>query len=76
MQIVGTNDAVGWGLDVSSEIMPHPQVYQIKEQKALAAVDVTFNYRFFRSIGADSIRIVRFTLYGNGVVAEDSRWSQ
>lgn len=76
IQNTGTNDAVGWGLDVNTTIMPDPQAYKIKGKQPIAAVELTFNYRFTRSIGADKIYVQRLTLKGNGDVGEYSRWTQ
>ncbi len=62
----GTDDAVGWGLDVNASIMPDPNVYQGN----IAAVEVVFNYRFHRSIGSDVIYIDRYKIFGNGKISE------
>jgi hypothetical protein len=74
----GTNDAVGWSLTVKENIMPDPNTYTTVPASAsrFAAIKVRFHYRFARSVGSDSIGIKEFTLYGNGNVAEDTRWTQ
>jgi hypothetical protein len=74
----GTNDAVGWGLTVKENIMADPNTYTTvpPDGSRFAAVKVRFHYRFDRSIGSDSIGIKEYTLYGNGAVKVESRWTQ
>ncbi len=64
-----SNDAVGWGLDVEAKIMVDPNQYTSRNGgQEMAMIDVTFNYRFSRSLGSDIIKIKRYSLYGDGTV--------
>lgn len=76
MENTGTNDAALWGLKVEAKIMADPQAYKINNKQPIAALDVTFNYRFTRTIGSDSIYVERLKLYGNGRVDRNGRWTQ
>jgi hypothetical protein len=67
-----TNDAAGHGLEVKAIINDDSTVYE----GDLAALRVSFNFRFTRSLGSDAIAIRDYTLYGDGTFAEDSRWTQ
>jgi hypothetical protein len=66
IDVIDTNDAVGWGLIVEAKIMADPNAYKINNVEPVAALDVTFNFRYTRSIGSDIIRVMRLKLYGNG----------
>ncbi|HEY9228885.1 MAG TPA: hypothetical protein VIP11_19690 [Gemmatimonadaceae bacterium] len=74
----GTNDAVGWGLTVKETIMPDPNTYTTvpPDGKRFAAIKVRFEYRFDRSIGSDAIALRELTLFGNGSVRDEWRWTQ
>lgn len=64
-----SNDAVGWGLNVEAKLMVDPNNYTSNNGgQSMAMIEVTFNYRFTRSIGSDIIKIKRFKLYGDGTV--------
>lgn len=76
MQNKGTNDAALWGLDVRASIMPDRDAYKGKDGKPVAAIEVTFNYRFTRSLGADAIWIGRYRLRGDGSwIAMGEQWN-
>jgi len=64
-----SNDAIGWGLNVEAKIMADPNQYNSRNGgQVMSMVEVTFNYRFSRSIGSDIIKIKRYCLYGDGTV--------
>jgi hypothetical protein len=75
---VGTNDAVGWGLTVKENIMPDPNTYTTVPPSAsrFSAIKVRFEYHFSRSIGSDVIALRELTLFGNGSVKDETRWTQ
>ncbi len=72
----GTNDAALWGLRVTAQIMPDQQAYRVGGQEPVAAIEVTFHYRFNRTIGSDRIHIGRYKLYGTGDFDFSGRWTQ
>jgi hypothetical protein len=75
---VGTNDAVGWGLTVKENIMPDPNTFTTVPPSAsrFSAIKVRFEYHFSRSIGSDAIALRELTLFGNGAVRDETRWTQ
>ncbi|WP_044398250.1 hypothetical protein [Lacinutrix sp. Hel_I_90] len=69
MDHVESNDAIGWGLKVEAKLMADPQNYTSNNGgQSMSMIEVTFNYRFSRSIGSDVIKIQRYKLYGDGTV--------
>ena len=66
------NDALAWGLEVKATINNDATVYQ----GDVAAMRVSFHYRFSRTLGSDAIALRDFVIYGNGAVSENSRWTQ
>lgn len=72
----GTNDAALWGLRVSAQIMPDQQAYRVNGKEPVAAIEVTFHYRFSRTIGSDKIYVGRYKLYGTGDFDYSGRWTQ
>lgn len=73
---IGTNDAPFWDIDIEVTIMPDPNAYTGKQGKPVAAVEVTFNFRFTHSIRDDSIYLEKIVLYGDGDIAREGRWTQ
>jgi hypothetical protein len=75
---VGTNDAVGWGLTVKENIMPDPNPFTTVPPSAsrFSAIKVRFEYHFSRAIGSDAIALRELTLFGNGSVRDETRWTQ
>ncbi|NCD68718.1 hypothetical protein [Mucilaginibacter agri] len=71
-----TNDALGWGLSVTGEIMPDAASYIINGVQPIAAVSVTFVYRFSKPIFNDDIYILELKLYGNGQFDQSGKWTQ
>lgn len=73
-----TNDALGWGLTVKETIMADPNTYTTvpPDGTRFAAIKVRFDYHFDRKFLSDLIAIKEYTLYGNGNVAVESRWTQ
>ena len=64
-----SNDAVGWGLDVQAKMMVDPNNYTSNNGgQSMSMIEVTFNYRFTRSLGSDIIKIQRYKIYGDGTV--------
>ena len=70
---IGTNDAVGWGLQVRAQIMDDNILYQPNQ---CAALRLRFHYRFNRSIGSDVIAVTEVHLYGDGTYEQSSQWLQ
>ena len=69
MDHVQSNDAVGWGLHVEAKLMADPNTYTSNNGgQDMAMVEITFNYRFTRSIGSDVIKVKRLKVYGDGTV--------
>ncbi len=70
---MGVNDAVGWGLHVTEQIMHDNMVHHSGN---VAALKLTFHYRFSRTIGSEVIarRIVK--LYGDGTYEVSGDWIQ
>ena len=66
------NDAVGHGLVVKATINDDATVYEGDQ----AALRVSFNYQFSRSVGSNAVAIRDFTLYADGTFHEDARWTQ
>jgi hypothetical protein len=71
-----TNDAFGWGLNVTGEIMPDAADYIINGIQPIAAVSVTFIYRFSNPVLNDDIYALDVKLYGNGKFDQSGRWTQ
>lgn len=73
-----TNDALGWGLTVKETIMADPNTYTTvpPDGTRFAAIKVRFDYHFDRKFLSDLIAIKEYTLYGNGSVKVESRWTQ
>jgi len=68
-----TNDAIGWGLTVDAKINDDSTVYPAD----VAAIRVTFQYRFSGPpLRSDALAIRDFTLFGDGTIKENSRWTQ
>lgn len=64
-----SNDAVFWGLHVEAKLMVDPNNYiSNKGGQKMSMIEITFNYRFDRTIGSDVIKIQRYKLYGDGTV--------
>lgn len=61
---INRNDAIGWGLEVRTSMMPDNTLYGPNQD--IAAVELTFNYRFHRTLGSDIIKMARYRLYGDG----------
>ncbi len=70
---IGTNDAVGWSLRVSAQIMDDNILY---EPSGCAALRIRFHYHFTRVIGSDHIAITDLHLYGDGSYEIASHWVQ
>jgi hypothetical protein len=70
---VGTNDAVGWGMEVRAQIMDDNRVYPPDD---CAALRVRFSYRFAAVVGSDRIAITELHLYGDGTYEQSGRWEQ
>ena len=69
MDHTNSNDAVGWGLHVEAKMMVDPNNYTSNNGgQSMSMIEVTFNYRFTRSIGSDVIKIKRYKIYGDGTV--------
>lgn len=69
MDHVQSNDAVGWGLHVEAKLMADPNTYTSNNGgQDMAMIEITFNYRFTRSIGSDVIKVKRLKVYGDGTV--------
>jgi hypothetical protein len=68
-----TNDAVGWGLSVDAKVNDDSTVYP----GDVAAIRATFHYRFTGPpLRSDAVAIRDFTLFGDGTIKENSRWTQ
>ncbi len=66
---IQSNDAVGWGLNVEAKLMVDPNNYTSRNGgQTMSMIEVTFNYRFTRSIGSDVIKLKRYKIYGDGTV--------
>jgi hypothetical protein len=65
-----------WGANITANIVPAPEAYQVKGKQPVAAVEVTFEYSFNRSIGQDLIYIDRLVLYGTGDWDQKGEWTQ
>lgn len=69
MDLVDSDDPPGFGLDVSTKLLPDRNNYTSNiDGKTMAMVEVTFNYKFSRTIGSDIHQIKRFKLYGDGTI--------
>jgi hypothetical protein len=72
---IGTNEAVGWSLSVTAQIMDDAIVYP-PSAPSFAALRIRFTYIFRRMVGSDSIAVVDLHLFGDGQFERDSRWLQ
>lgn len=70
---IGTNDAVGWSLNVRGQIMDDNILYPPNN---CAALRVRMHYRFSRGLGSDWIAITDVHLYGDGTHEISSQWVQ
>ena len=78
IQHLRNQDAMGWGLFVEATMMVDPNSYQRADGEPMAAVDLTFNYRFTTNIPFrdDDVWIVTYKLYGDGrVVTVSDKWT-
>jgi hypothetical protein len=73
---VRVTDQPGWGANITANIIPAPEAYLVKGKQPVAAVEVTFEYSFNRSIGQDIIYIDRLMLYGTGDWDQKGEWTQ
>jgi hypothetical protein len=72
---IGTNEAVGWSLAVTAQIMDDAIVYPTATP-TYAAIRIRFTYQFRRMIGSDSIGVTDLHLFGDGQYERDSHWTQ
>jgi len=77
MALAGTNDAVGWGLDVESDMMPLPTLFgPTGGPFDIASLGVRCTYRFNRSIGSDRIAREDVRIFGDGASSRSLVWVQ
>ena len=77
MSLTGTNDAVGWGLDVESDMMPMPTLFgPTGGPFQIAGLALRSTYRFNRSIGSDRIAREDVRIFGDGDSSYNLRWVQ
>jgi hypothetical protein len=69
----GTNDAIGWGLQVTAKVGDDNEIHQ---PSGSAGLFINFEYRFTRSIGSDVIAQTDIHLFGDGTFTKTSRWVQ
>ena len=70
---IGTNDAVGWGLNVTARIAHDNRVFPPSN---CARLKIRFDYRFDRSIGSDVLAYREVILYGDGRWEMSGDWLQ
>lgn len=69
MDLVETEDAPGFGLVVTTKMLPSRNKYPTKNgDQWMSMVEVTLNYRFTKFGFNDRFQIQRFELYGDGTV--------
>jgi hypothetical protein len=75
---VAANDALGWGLTVKETMISDPNTFTTVPASAarFSAIKVRFEYHFSRVIGDDVIALRELTLFGNGAVRDETRWTQ
>jgi hypothetical protein len=73
---VNTNDELGGGMKVEATIMPDPNSYRVNNVEPIAAVEVTFNFRFTYTLENDDIYLEKYLLFGNGQFERNGRWTQ
>jgi hypothetical protein len=77
LTLAGTNDAVGWGLNVESDMMPMPALFgPAAGPLTIAGLGVRLTYRFNRSIGSDLIAREDVRIWGDGDSARGLHWLQ
>jgi N-acetylmuramoyl-L-alanine amidase len=77
LTLAGTNDAVGWGLDVETDMMPLPTLFgPTGGPFSVAGLGVRCTYRFNRSIGSDLIAREDVRIFGDGDSSRSLRWLQ
>ncbi len=78
----GQDDAVGWGLTVTTTIEDDSRLYARSSQARLPGADqvpalhINIDYVFDESIVADQIANTRVSLFADGTHAIESRWVQ
>ncbi|WP_346882213.1 hypothetical protein [uncultured Algibacter sp.] len=69
MDLVASDDPPGFGLVVSTKLLPSRNNYTSNNGgQLMSMVEVTFNYKFSRTIGSDIHQIKRFKLFGDGTI--------
>ncbi len=75
---VGTNDLILWDLHVHGRVVKDANSYEHSTTKAgpFAKLDYTFNFRFSSPVHEDKIFVARYSLFGDGEIGFDRRWTQ
>jgi N-acetylmuramoyl-L-alanine amidase len=77
LTLAGTNDAVGWGLNVETDMMPLPTLFgPTGGPFTIAGLGARLTYRFNRSIGSDLIAREDVRIYGDGDSSRRLQWLQ
>jgi len=72
---VGTNDAFGWQLKVTSRIVARED-REVRGANPQSAMEVSLNYRHSRAILSDVIYDETLIIFGDGRVERRGRWTQ
>lgn len=70
---IGTNDSVGWGLNVSARITHDNRLHAPSN---CARLKVRFDYRFDRTVGSEVLAYREVLLYGDGRWETSGDWLQ
>ncbi|HEY0596171.1 papain-like cysteine protease family protein [Sphingopyxis sp.] len=70
---IGTNDAIGWSLNVRGSIMDDNRVY---DPNGCAALRITLHYYFTHVIGSDQIALCEIQIFGDGTHTKNCSWVQ
>ncbi len=70
---IGTNDAIGWSLNVRGSIMDDNRVY---DPNGCAALRITLHCYFTHVVGSDQIALCEIRIFGDGTHTKNCSWVQ
>lgn len=70
---IGTNDAIGWSLNVRGSIMDDNRVYPPND---CAGLRITLHYYFTHVVGSDQIALCEIEIFGDGTHTKSCNWVQ
>jgi peptidoglycan hydrolase-like protein with peptidoglycan-binding domain len=76
IEVINTEDAAFWGLNVTAKIRPDLNAYDVNGKRPVALVLVNYTYRFDHFYYDDKIYSGELKFYGTGDFTSSGQWTQ